>query len=503
MTVAELIAKLGIDIDRKSWDKAEKGFDKLKHAAEGVVEALAIHKIKEGLEHMIEGTVESAHSVELLSQQLGLSTDKVQELGFATKSMGEGGMAMSLRQLAMHANAAATKGGEAGAVFSRLGVSLRGANGKLLPVDQLLERVADGMQRTRDPTERMAYATQLFGRNGVRMISVLKDGSEGLRKKYEMARKYGIMSKEMIELAHEEHEAQVGVNYMMKALQGSIVEKLLPAKIKLLQITQDVILFFGDLVHNTQIVKEAMVLLGVVVGVLAVRSMVAFFATLGLVTSVLLIFAAVMFFVIDDILATLRGADSLGKRLNAWVDGVFEGFMKWTAISPVINALLLPIKELAFNLKIALDSFNALIMAASGDFSGFKVVDEEIAEHYKQIKDQAAQGAFGKTVGGFLGYTGATEGEGFGFDDHMQLVPLGGGRSTVAPSAMASAASSRNVSLSQGPMTVHQTINAAPGQDASEIGDASVESLSDWHSAQNEMALNQLVPLSGGASGGE
>ena len=135
MTVAELVAKLGIDIDRQSWDKAEKGFDKLKSAAEGVVEALAIHKIKEGIDRMIEGTVESAHNVELLSQQLGISTDKVQEMAYAVKSIGEGGLAMSLRQLANHAQNAARKGGEAGIVFSRLGVNLHGANGQLLPAE--------------------------------------------------------------------------------------------------------------------------------------------------------------------------------------------------------------------------------------------------------------------------------------------------------------------------------------------------------------------------------
>jgi hypothetical protein len=292
---------------------------------------------------------------------------------------------------------------------------------------------------------------------------------------------------------------------MMKTLQNSIVEKLLPAKIKLLQITQDVIVFFGDLVHNTHIVKEAMVLLGVVMGVLAVRSMIAFFATLGPITSALLIFAAVMFFVIDDILTTLRGGDSIGKRFNAWVDGVFDSFMKWTAISPVINALMLPIKELAFNLKVALDSFNALIMAASGDFSGFKVVADEIDAHYAQIWDQIKKGSLGAPIAKFVNALPAVAEGAQRLPGVIQQGSSGwtyqGMGATVTPSAMASAASSRAVTLSQGPMTVNQTINAAPGQDEGAVGDAAAAAFDDWHSAQNEVTLNQLVPRLGTAAG--
>jgi hypothetical protein len=61
------------------------------------------------------------------------------------------------------------------------------------------------------------------------------------------------------------------------------------------------------------------------------------------------------------------------------------------------------------------------------------------------------------------------------------------------------AANSHAVTLNQGSMTVQQTINAAPGQDEGAVGDAAAASFDDWHSSQNEMMLNQLVPRLGGA----
>jgi hypothetical protein len=495
MTVAELVAKLGIDMDRASWDKAQSGFDKLKHAAEGVVEALAVREIAHKLSEIVDGSIESANEVERLAAQLGITTDKVQELGFATKEIGQQGMTMALRQLSAHAYAASTKGGEAAAVFAKMGVSVRGANGQLLPADQLLERVADGMQRTKNPTDRIALSMQLFGRQGMRMIDVVKDGSKGLKEMYEQARRLGYISERQIEMSKKAEKEQHNVNYMTKTLRDSIADKLLPAKIELLRMTQRVIEWFTNLARHTEIVKEAAVALGVVMMALAVRSFIAVATSIGMLGMAFLAFGAIMFFVIDDILATLRGGDSLGKHFVAWVEGVADGFLRWRSASTVINALLDPVKELVFWLGMAVDSLNAVIMAATGDFSGFRYIKDQIQDRYGGMVGALKEGAIS------LGKSGL-DAAGRAF---LGIGPEGtigeqAGRRMVAPSSAAVASSVANNASMNAPINVNQTINAAPGQSAQAIADFAADSLKDVLTQSHlDMAHAKLWPQPTGA----
>ena len=62
----------------------------------------------------------------------------------------------------------------------------------------------------------------------------------------------------MIELAGKERDIQKDVTAQTTALKDSIVDKLIPGKIWLLEKTQKLIEFFQGLVTHTRIVQEAM-----------------------------------------------------------------------------------------------------------------------------------------------------------------------------------------------------------------------------------------------------
>ena len=490
MTVAELVAKLGIDMDRASWDRAQGALGKLRDAAEGVVAILGVRKIVQGIDQMISGSVDAAHEVKKLSDQLGISTDRVQELGYATKAVGEYGMSMALRTMASHAYAAAHGSQEAEKTFWRLGVSIRGANGQLLPADQLLERVADGMVRVKNPTERMALATTMFGRAGVRMVEVLKNGSAGMRKMYEEARRLGIMSKHMIELSEKEHHAQIELNYSEKTLRNTIVEKLLPGKIWLLEKTKAAVEWFTKLAQNTRIVEESMTVLAYALAYLTGAAFGKLLATLGPLGAAMLVFGAIMFLVIDDILTSLRGGKSLGREVSDWAGEIYDAFMKWESASKVVNALMAPLKALGALLKEIKEDAYAVIMLMQGG---------ENAKAAHQWFREGAQENSPKRPGmieGALDWMNERSGG-------MLRQAVGVNPSAVVTPSDASVTYPAQAGMSA-PLTVHQTINALPGQSESAVGNSAADAIKDVWNTNVEQTFHKLVPklLASVAGGG-
>src|SRR5690242_21625341 len=119
-------------------------------------------------------------------------------------------------------------------------------------------------------------------------------------------------------------------------------------------------------------------------------------------------------------------------------------------------------------------------MAATGDFSGFKTVVEQMKSDFApQIKDVLAAGhAIGNA-----------------------------GSAVMATASGGIAAASNFLGGSSGPITVNQTINASPGMNESQLADKAADGTSDaLHQHDLEQAHAKLVPAlaSGlaGASGG-
>ena len=521
MTVAELVAKLGLDVKREDWDRAQSTMNRLKQGAEGLVRVFAVGMIARGIKSLVEGSIAAAQDVENLSEELGISTDRVQELAFAGKSIGQEAMSTSLRQLARHAYDASTKGGEAAATFAKMGVRIRDANGQLLPTDKLLENVADGMTKVKNPTERMAMATELFGRSGVTMLRVLKDGSAGMKKMYEEAQRLGTMSKEQIRLSRIAYAAQIRVDGAMQTLKNTITEQLLPGIIRLLNKIGKAVAWFTDLARNTEIVKEAMFALGIVMGVVAVKGLISMLMMLGPVGAAFLVFALIILFVVDEIRAAIRGGDTLGAHFSKWAGEVYDKFMNWKSISPIINGLLLPLKALVSFLKLSIDAFNALIMAVTGDFQGFKLLGANIKTEFNRLFEQTGIEETAKkwAAGDWLGRmseerkaeivayrsalaAGKSEKEAQAIGMAVNRTGIsstdisGEVGQTVTPStgAMVAGASS---TASVGPLTVNQTINASPGQDAGAVGDAAAASFQGIHENMLEQTYNKLVPVYG------
>lgn len=145
---------------------------------------------------MVQSFADTGGELNDLSQSLGISAERLQELRYAAKQTGveNGIFDQGLRVLSRNLGDAFTKNkGPVFDVLEGMGVRLRGANGEMRRTDDLLPEIADKLAAIRDPAVRAAAAQALLGRAGVKMLPMLLGGSKGLAQFAARARELGIV----------------------------------------------------------------------------------------------------------------------------------------------------------------------------------------------------------------------------------------------------------------------------------------------------------------------
>ena len=179
MIVRELFAKLGLSVDAASFAVADQMLGAVKSGL-GLLVSGAV-RAGEGLTEIITKTVETASALNDTSVALGVTTDAIQELGYAAQLNGSSveGMSDGLRKLSINMAAAAGGSEEAAQTFRRLGVQIS-ANGKLRDADEVFGDLADKFKAMPDGARKVATAVALFGKSGAALIPTLMEGREGL-----------------------------------------------------------------------------------------------------------------------------------------------------------------------------------------------------------------------------------------------------------------------------------------------------------------------------------
>jgi len=192
LIVRELFAKLGLSVDAASFAVADHMLGAVKSGL-GLLVSGAV-KAGEGLAEIITKTVETAGALNDTSIALGVTTDAIQELGYAAKLNGSSveGMSDGLRKLSINMAAAASGSEEAAQTFRRLGVQIT-ANGKLREADEVFGDLAEKFKAMPDGARKVAAAVSLFGKSGASLIPTLTIGREELEKTRKEARDLGII----------------------------------------------------------------------------------------------------------------------------------------------------------------------------------------------------------------------------------------------------------------------------------------------------------------------
>ncbi len=228
-TVREITTLFNFKPNLGGLKKANISIDKLKKGLKVIgVGALAAGG---ALFAIAKSTANFGDNIAKTAQKIGLSTDALQELAFASKLSGveqvtlEGGIKRLSRGMLEASQGVATYAD----TYKDLGISVEDGNGELKSADVILGEVADSLSVMEDGTEKTAIAQELFGRAGAELIPLLNAGSKGISKMRKEARSLGIvMSSKATKASEKFNDELLRTTEVVLSLKRDIGIALLP-----------------------------------------------------------------------------------------------------------------------------------------------------------------------------------------------------------------------------------------------------------------------------------
>ena len=254
--------------------------------------------------------------------EVGLSTDRIQQFQQASGALGleANVLTLAMSRLEISVGRAGTSAGHQSKALETLGVKAKDAYGKVRPLDELFLDVADALSKETDQNKRAMLTLDLFGRGGHTLLPFLRQGRDGINELVKaFAKLNGGYSKRAIELAKEYSIELMKNKVSLQGLVSSLWEQAEPA----LRATAEKVTVFTQwlrqMTERSEAGKAALYVFSAAVAAAGVALLVAF-PQVGLITAAL----GALFLVIDEILVTLEGGDSIIRRA---MDGLYgEGY---------------------------------------------------------------------------------------------------------------------------------------------------------------------------------
>jgi len=206
------LGEAGVAIDQFSSMVGGK-LSKIEGVFAGLGRALAVAGISVGIAEISRATLDAVGALADLNDQaerLGLSSEKLQELGLAALQNGSDIERMndSLEQFTRRLGEAQAGSGGLLDVLAQYGVAVKNAEGQNLSTIEVLNAVADVMASVTDRTEQARIASEAFGKSGLELVPLLSQGSDAIRKMGDEAKAEGlILDEELINKAAEFDDA--------------------------------------------------------------------------------------------------------------------------------------------------------------------------------------------------------------------------------------------------------------------------------------------------------
>jgi hypothetical protein len=245
--VRELLAVFGIDVDDSDVKKADKTIKGLVDTVKSLGAVVAAGALVNGLNNMINRSQEMADHFSDTSKKIGVSAEALQYWEFAAKGVGVSAETVAGAFGILQKNVFdATHGNEESAkMFKRLGVSLTDAGGKIKKPSDLMMEMADGLSSVENETERTAIAMTLLGKSGKELKPIFDGGSAGVREMFgELDKLGGPVGGKTIATLNELGDASDGTGQSLNNLSMEISANLAPAKVWLLKLTKNVVVWF-------------------------------------------------------------------------------------------------------------------------------------------------------------------------------------------------------------------------------------------------------------------
>ncbi|MBK8159126.1 MAG: phage tail tape measure protein [Rhodospirillaceae bacterium] len=192
-----------------------------------------------GLANIVKSYADYGGQIDDMSQRIGVNVQAIQEWMYAAKLAGveEGELEQSIKKFNKTiADASSAQSKSGAALFRKLGISVKDANGRLKTAEQLLPEVADGIARIQDPAVRTAALMEFFGRSGANLGPLFKDGAAGIAAASKEAKELGkVLTDEQIAAAAEFGDELDRLSTAATGLGHGIAAALMPTLLPLIQ----------------------------------------------------------------------------------------------------------------------------------------------------------------------------------------------------------------------------------------------------------------------------
>ena len=147
-----------------------------------------------GFGAMIKSSIQNAEALNDMSQMMGISVESLSTMRYSAQLAGTeiDVMQKGIQRLSRNLYDANQGTGDAVKVFRELGISTKDSTGELKKSENIIFEIADRFKSMEDGSIKTAYAMKIFGKAGAELIPLLNEGSDGLKRQQEEARKLGL-----------------------------------------------------------------------------------------------------------------------------------------------------------------------------------------------------------------------------------------------------------------------------------------------------------------------
>jgi hypothetical protein len=226
MVIAELVTRLGIEVDKKKLDKDLKAIDQAFKKVQASASKFMSNATKGFMAigaaagYFISKTALATAETARMAEQLGITNAELTTLNYVANKAGlsAGVLAQAMQEMSKRTSEAARGTGPAKDALARLGISARNANGSLKQSPHLLREIA-GQMKGLERSQQIALADKIFGGSGVQMLRVMDMGASGIsRLQREMHRLGAVASEADIAISEKFQHALVESQTVVKSI---------------------------------------------------------------------------------------------------------------------------------------------------------------------------------------------------------------------------------------------------------------------------------------------
>lgn len=328
MVIAELLASLGVEVDKKSLSKVDSVLGGVASSATKILGGIAAVFGGVSAAGFVRELIAIGGELDDATRRFGVTAKYLQGLRYAAAQAGAPieSVGNAIKFAAKNAYDAATGGKESSEAFRALGVAVTEADGAVRSTSAVFDDTLNALAGVENNTERTALALKTLGRGAADILPLIAQGADGiaaLRAQFEELG--GGYSDEFVAQADALGDSIDALTTAGQSLKSTFGLTIFPV----IQRGVDILLSLGKgfnrIIKGTRIVKMALAVMAagfIAWGVAALwaarQAITAWLATIAPFLLVGVAMAALAL-ILDDIAALLTGGKSLiGKYLDEW-----------------------------------------------------------------------------------------------------------------------------------------------------------------------------------------